>query len=531
MAISLVTGRPGAGKSYEAVAFNAMPALETGRRLTINIPLDLPVISTVLGRTITGTSWQLPTAKDAAEAAARVAAGESAYADLPKGEELAADDKRVLAHVSEVLAAKGEAERELLLWDELAAQVRWFPSDVWRVPPRPSARTKSDAYDVAAAVRRLWFLSALDAKGTLFVLDEVWRLWPSGMRQDVVPAEERQFLAEHRHKTADGHSQEIALLVQSRRNISSWPHDLVDHWVDLRKLNKIGVSQGYRATVWDGLGDDRVALRKEVRRYEPRYWRCYQSATGHTTTSVPVVTRDGITFEAERWQIGMKIETATASEDVTDSRATLWGGGRGWRMAGYAALALAAVVALFAVWLSGGGLAGSATGGSDDPAALDVVPGELPSGTTSSAAGQDGEPPAVAASTELRNSLETLTESTPPQSPPPPERDAGRKGALAELVAAFDGRVVLEPSWWTRIAQRTVAGRTFVRRAPTPARLAMCAGDDCGRLDLAHVDHVRFAECIAQVGGRLVLCGQAEAGGAQEADAGEGLDFGFGDDG
>lgn len=41
MAITLILGKPGAGKSYEAVRYNILPMLEQGRMVVTNIPLNL----------------------------------------------------------------------------------------------------------------------------------------------------------------------------------------------------------------------------------------------------------------------------------------------------------------------------------------------------------------------------------------------------------------------------------------------------------------------------------------------------------
>lgn len=40
MAINLITGRPGSGKSYEAVAFHVLPRLQDGRHIVTNLPLN-----------------------------------------------------------------------------------------------------------------------------------------------------------------------------------------------------------------------------------------------------------------------------------------------------------------------------------------------------------------------------------------------------------------------------------------------------------------------------------------------------------
>ena len=47
--INLISGRPGGGKSYEAVAYHILPALERGRKVITNLPLQLDVFVSVFG--------------------------------------------------------------------------------------------------------------------------------------------------------------------------------------------------------------------------------------------------------------------------------------------------------------------------------------------------------------------------------------------------------------------------------------------------------------------------------------------------
>ena len=508
-----MTGKPGAGKSYESVAHTIMPALAAGRRVVTNIPLDIQVIGVVLAKQITASGWSLPDARAIFDAGGRLAA------DGYLNEDGRARDLAKIEHVESAVKAIAEpAELRMELWAEPDADVLYFPSDVWRTPPKPSKGEawQARAHKAAQDVRRMWFAGAIDLPGALFVLDEVWRLWPSGMRQDTVPVDERRFLAEHRHAVADGRSQEIALLVQSERNISSWPLEQVDHWVQLVKLNKLGIRGGYKARIWDSVDRDRTLLRKEVRRYDPRYWRCYQSATRAMLTSVARVDGDGIRFDVEQWQIGRPFARAhgVGDEEATDSRASLFGAGRGAKLALGGLAAVAAVAALGWWFLSGGGVAGvggddAAAVGGDDAAAVRIESApavhDQPLRATAAdaagaaGAGEDTAPGAPDAGDDQGIGRAAIARAA--------LATATRRGQLAELVAAFDGPVALEPSWWR--------GATTVED-----KIAMCAAANCGRIELARVAHVRVAECIAEVAGRLVLCGSVEKAGEEETEAG-----------
>ncbi|HIF9499377.1 zonular occludens toxin domain-containing protein [Photobacterium damselae] len=47
--INLIMGRPGGGKSYEAVVYHVLPAIQSGRMVITNLPINLDVVSSVLG--------------------------------------------------------------------------------------------------------------------------------------------------------------------------------------------------------------------------------------------------------------------------------------------------------------------------------------------------------------------------------------------------------------------------------------------------------------------------------------------------
>nr|VVV04113.1 Zona occludens toxin [Aliivibrio wodanis]VVV04123.1 Zona occludens toxin [Aliivibrio wodanis]VVV04133.1 Zona occludens toxin [Aliivibrio wodanis] len=47
--INIITGRPGGGKSYEAVAYHILPALEKGRKVITNLPLQLDMFVQIFG--------------------------------------------------------------------------------------------------------------------------------------------------------------------------------------------------------------------------------------------------------------------------------------------------------------------------------------------------------------------------------------------------------------------------------------------------------------------------------------------------
>lgn len=52
MSLNIIVGRPGSGKSYEAVAFHVIPAIKAGRRVVTNLPLHLERFVAVFGEEV-----------------------------------------------------------------------------------------------------------------------------------------------------------------------------------------------------------------------------------------------------------------------------------------------------------------------------------------------------------------------------------------------------------------------------------------------------------------------------------------------
>lgn len=89
--------------------------------------------------------------------------------------------------------------------------------------------------------------------GSVIVIDEVWRLWPAGLKANNVRAEDKSFLAEHRHMVGEnGQSTEIVLVTQDLSQIASFARTLVETTFRVVKLSKIGMDSRYRVDVYFG---------------------------------------------------------------------------------------------------------------------------------------------------------------------------------------------------------------------------------------------------------------------------------------
>lgn len=121
--------------------------------------------------------------------------------------------------------------------------------------------------------------------GCVFVLDEVWRLWPAGEKANKVPEPFKSLLAEHRHMVDEaGNSVSIVLLVQDLANIGSFARRLVEQTFIHTKLTHVGMSNRFRVDIFHGpvtgtIGPTSNRLREIFGSYKPEVYDCYKSHT------------------------------------------------------------------------------------------------------------------------------------------------------------------------------------------------------------------------------------------------------------
>jgi len=97
-----------------------------------------------------------------------------------------------------------------------------------------------------------WFSEVFEP-GSIFVCDEVWRLWPAGLNAKSALIQHKEFLAEHRHLVGDnGRSTEIVLLTQDLSQIANFVRILVDSTFRTTKLTNLGLEKNYRIDVYFG---------------------------------------------------------------------------------------------------------------------------------------------------------------------------------------------------------------------------------------------------------------------------------------
>lgn len=121
--------------------------------------------------------------------------------------------------------------------------------------------------------------------GCVFVVDEVWKIWPQGMNADKVPEEYKRLLAEHRHMVdAQNNSTQIVLVVQDLANIAAFARRLVENTFVSHKLGYIGLNKSYRVDIYYGgvtgcTPNVNKRLRFVAGRYKKEVYALYKSQT------------------------------------------------------------------------------------------------------------------------------------------------------------------------------------------------------------------------------------------------------------
>lgn len=203
--INLLIGPPGGGKSYEAVVYHILPALEKGRMVITNLPLDLERIGQL------DASWPS-------------------------------------------LVKKVEDRRGLIQPDRRAsAMLSRFAAPAQ--PEEGTIRAFSTMEDYAHPWRH-----AETGSGPLYVIDECHMAMPRGNTR----IEVEEWYSLHRHESAD-----VLLITQSYGKLSKSIVDLVQVCYRVKKGTAFGTAKEYIRKVQDGVRGDVVntGVRKYQKRY------------------------------------------------------------------------------------------------------------------------------------------------------------------------------------------------------------------------------------------------------------------------
>lgn len=130
--------------------------------------------------------------------------------------------------------------------------------------------------------------------GDLIVLDELWRLFGSGLK---LTSQQQSFFAEHRHFThpETGISCDFAFMSQELSGISRFIRDRIDKTFRMKKLNAVGMNKSYRVDVYDGHKLIKAALISSYHnRYKAKVFPLYQSHDNGNGVEVVVDKRQSL---------------------------------------------------------------------------------------------------------------------------------------------------------------------------------------------------------------------------------------------
>lgn len=213
--INGIEGIPGSGKSYEAVALHVLPALQSGRMVITNLPLNIE----------------------------RFAAIDPAYAALI--------DVR-----TSPMSVRGK-------WDASdIAQRAAFQIEGQPVAPSDHVFTFGHVWDFYTEWRDA------QGRGPLFVIDECHVAFP----KVGTPSEIVQWFKLHRHFNVD-----VLLLTQSFRDINQPIAQLIGMLIRCRKADVLGRADHYVRKVHAGYRG--AVIQQEERKYRPEFFSLYKSHT------------------------------------------------------------------------------------------------------------------------------------------------------------------------------------------------------------------------------------------------------------
>lgn len=156
--------------------------------------------------------------------------------------------------------------------------------------------------------------------GCVLVLDEVWLMFPVGVKASKVPKEFRELLAEHRHMKDDlGRTMQVVFITQDLAQIGSFARQLVETTYRTVKRSDLGLSSTYRVDVYQGAvtgqSPPKARLLRQINgTYNKRVFGLYhshtraQGAAGAVDESV--IDRRFVVWRSPMWWLGGPVVVA-----------------------------------------------------------------------------------------------------------------------------------------------------------------------------------------------------------------------------
>lgn len=123
--------------------------------------------------------------------------------------------------------------------------------------------------------------------GVIWIIDEAWRFWKSGMKSVNIPQCQKEFFTEHRHNVGpDGRTNEIIIVTQDLSQLCVFVRGLVEETYRAVKLTAVGQKNRYRVDVYMGAATGQKPgkpMRQLYGKYKPEVFQYYKSHTRNKT--------------------------------------------------------------------------------------------------------------------------------------------------------------------------------------------------------------------------------------------------------
>lgn len=148
----------------------------------------------------------------------------------------------------------------------------------------PDANIITIPFDIDYSSSAKYFNRDLYPAGSVYVIDEGAKLFPTGLKVQNVPSSLLLFFSEHGHSVgADGYASEIFVLCQDNSQLAKFIRDLVDTTYHHVKLDKHGFSDRFRVDIYDGSvnasSTNKKPLESKVGAYSSDIYKYYKSHT------------------------------------------------------------------------------------------------------------------------------------------------------------------------------------------------------------------------------------------------------------
>jgi zona occludens toxin len=123
------------------------------------------------------------------------------------------------------------------------------------------------------------------APGAVIILDELWRIWPAGLKADEIPKNQMSFIKEHRHHIDElGREPTIVLVTQDLSDIAASIRNMVEVTLICSKMIDLGQDDKFRIDYYRGWvkglkGPKDIFIKSEYETYKEQVFKFYKSHT------------------------------------------------------------------------------------------------------------------------------------------------------------------------------------------------------------------------------------------------------------